>query len=113
MQVHDENGLLKEYRRRKLLYLDFSETVSKLLKTIITGVQLHSVTYRVKAEESLADKLRRPERNYQNLTDITDLAGVRITTYFHDHVDLVAKFVEDEFTIRPREFSGQKDITRS
>jgi ppGpp synthetase/RelA/SpoT-type nucleotidyltranferase len=63
------------------------------------GVSLHSVTHRVKGEASLAKKLSGPGHSYQALTDVTDLAGVRVTTYFHDHVDLVASAVEREFAV--------------
>lgn len=35
----------------------------------------------------------------QALEDITDLAGIRIITYFADQVDLIASFVEEEFEV--------------
>jgi len=96
-----EQSLIEEYRRHQPSYKDLASTVSDLLAKILAeqGVSLHSVTHRVKDEASLAKKLSRPGRPYQTLTDLTDLAGVRVTTYFHDHVDLVATVVEQEFAV--------------
>jgi ppGpp synthetase/RelA/SpoT-type nucleotidyltranferase len=109
MPSSDENELVQEYRSCKRLYEDFAETVSDLLTKIIAdkSLQLHSVTCRSKDEQSLAKKLQRPGSVYQNLGEITDLAGVRVITYFHDHVDFIAQMVEAEFTI-DRENSTDK-----
>jgi ppGpp synthetase/RelA/SpoT-type nucleotidyltranferase len=103
MPVSDEDELLREYRGCKLLYEDLARTLSDLLEKIIAeqGVQLHSVTHRAKEEQSLAKKLLRSEGAYQSLEKITDLAGVRVITYFHDQVDSIARMVEAEFEIDP------------
>ncbi|MGO9022034.1 MAG: GTP pyrophosphokinase family protein [Syntrophobacteraceae bacterium] len=111
MPLSDESELIQEYRSNKLLYQDFADSISNLLTTIIADrdVQLHSVTCRSKDEQSLAKKLQRPGSVYQNLRKITDLAGIRVITYFHDHVDLIARMVEAEFTI-DRENSADKRV---
>jgi ppGpp synthetase/RelA/SpoT-type nucleotidyltranferase len=96
-----EQSLLEEYRRQQSSYNGLASTVSDLLEKIVAeqGVSLHSVTHRVKDEASLARKLSGRGRSYEALTDVTELAGVRVTTYFHDHVDLVASVVEKEFAV--------------
>ena len=43
--------------------------------------------------------MRRPDKSYSNLSDITDLAGVRVTAYFADDVDLIAKMLSSEFSV--------------
>jgi ppGpp synthetase/RelA/SpoT-type nucleotidyltranferase len=101
MAASDMRALLKEYRRCSALYGDLASTVSQLLAKIVSdnGVSLHSVSHRLKAEESLAKKLQSPGRSYASLGEVTDLAGVRVTTYFHDHVDRVATLIDHEFVV--------------
>ncbi len=58
------------------------------------GLKIHSVELRLKGRASLAHKLARPDRDYAELWDITDLIGLRVITYFEDAVDRVAELVE-------------------
>lgn len=62
-------------------------------------VNLHSVSHRVKTPRSLRGKLARPDRTYRRLTDVTDLVGFRVVTYFDDGVEAAARFVEREFDV--------------
>lgn len=68
------------------------------------GLTVQSVTARVKAKESLRQKLARPDRTYHQLYDVTDLVGLRVVAYFEDDVDLVARLIEGHFLV---------DFTRS
>lgn len=101
MNAPPQADLLREYRSQKPIYREFANTLAGLLKTILAeiGIAFQSVTFREKDDGSLAAKLRRPDRTYARLTDVTDLAGVRIITYFHDDVDRVARLIEREFLI--------------
>lgn len=60
---------------------------------------IHTITCRIKSPSSLAGKLARPDRTYHHLTDITDLVGVRIVTYFEDSIREIAERVEHHFTV--------------
>lgn len=73
------------------------QAVERLIAT--SGLKVHSLSSRIKAPESLAYKLRRPDRTYAQLRDITDLVGVRIITYFEDTVDALAQLVEQAFEV--------------
>jgi putative GTP pyrophosphokinase len=68
------------------------------------GLAVQSVTARVKARESLRQKLARPDRTYHQLFDVTDLVGLRVVAYFEDDVDVVARLIEGHFSV---------DFTRS
>lgn len=57
-------------------------------------LKIHSVAWRLKDRESLARKLARPDRSYDDLWKLTDLVGVRVITYFADAVDRVGELVE-------------------
>jgi ppGpp synthetase/RelA/SpoT-type nucleotidyltranferase len=58
------------------------------------NIKVQSITMRVKASSSLARKLARPDRDYVDLWDVTDLLGLRAITYFEDGVDLAARVIE-------------------
>lgn len=63
------------------------------------GIKVHSITARVKAPVSLARKLARPDRDYAELWDVTDLLGLRVITYFDDDVDQVGRVLEARLPI--------------
>lgn len=63
------------------------------------SVPVHSVTLRLKDTRSLANKLGRPDRSYSSLWDVTDLLGLRVETYFDDHVERVARLIEAHFKV--------------
>lgn len=97
------NEILHEFDQFQHQYADFAESVSHLISRLLSeeSIQVHSVTYRCKTRQSLEKKISRPEKSYSNLADITDLVGVRITTYFSDDVDKIAAFIERELLIDP------------
>ena len=45
------------------------------------------------------EKLESADRDYGALSDVTDVCGVRITTYFADDVDRIADMIECEFNV--------------
>lgn len=85
--------ILNEYDANVTRYEAFTAKVESLVREMLheAGVGAHTVTSRVKSRESLGDKLIRPDREYSKLGDVTDVAGVRIITYFADDVDRVAE----------------------
>ncbi len=96
-----QNELLDQFDRELGLYRDLAATIASLLQQILPPlkVQIHSITHRCKERESFKAKIGRPEKNYRSLSDITDIAAVRITTYFADDVDSVAELIEAEFKV--------------
>ncbi|GAB4201315.1 MAG: GTP pyrophosphokinase family protein [Sandaracinaceae bacterium] len=63
------------------------------------GLEVHSVTSRLKRDDSLRRKLARPDRTYRALWDVTDLVGVRVVTYFEDAIEDVARIIEERFAV--------------
>lgn len=63
------------------------------------GIELNAMESRVKTAESLAGKLERKGDKYHRLTDITDLVGFRIITFYTDDVDKVAAIVKQLFKV--------------
>lgn len=96
-----QRQILERYEVDRGLYHDYCRILGGLIETVLSprGIQTHSVSVRVKSAESLEEKVNRPDKSYAALEDITDLAGVRITTYFADDVDKVAEVLRNEFAI--------------
>lgn len=61
--------------------------------------EIHVLTARVKEAPSLLRKLGRPDRTYDALSDVKDLIGIRIITFFEETIDRIAAIVEKEFEI--------------
>jgi ppGpp synthetase/RelA/SpoT-type nucleotidyltranferase len=58
-----------------------------------------AVESRIKTEASLAGKLALKGAKYASLSDITDILGVRIVTFYTDDVDRIASMAEQMFEI--------------
>lgn len=91
----------EEYIQNKAIYTSLEKITSGLISTLLTneGLTIHSLTSRCKTEKSLMGKIVRPDKNYNSINDLTDIFGLRITTYFSDHVDLISNLIEREFKI--------------
>ena len=73
------------------------------------GIRYQSVQARVKTKKKLRKKYLDPAKDYNKLDDITDLAGLRIITYYDDEVDRVAELIEKEFKIDEKESVDKRD----
>jgi ppGpp synthetase/RelA/SpoT-type nucleotidyltranferase len=93
--------LLAQYDSSITQYGVYGAQLRTLLERILpgAGITVHSITSRVKSRASFERKLSTKGDRYQSLTDITDIAGVRIITYLSDDVDKIADLVEREFAV--------------
>lgn len=96
-----ENKLIIEYRNSiddyKSLKVKCHNLIEELCKQ--KSIQIHSVSSRVKEEESLKGKIANKGEKYNTLTDITDILGIRIITLFEDDVHKVEEIIKEEFEI--------------
>jgi ppGpp synthetase/RelA/SpoT-type nucleotidyltranferase len=101
MKSPDDVPILKEYDEAKELYSAFADEVKRLVEGMLKAqtIKVHSVTSRLKCRGSLAQKIQRFDARYGTLSDVTDVAGVRIITYLSDQVDKIAGLIEREFFI--------------
>ncbi len=93
--------ILKEYDDNVRLYQSFLEEMEHQINSILhaSGFAVNATTSRLKTRESLSGKLKRKPDKYTSLSDITDVAGIRIITYFSEDVDKICDIVENEFEI--------------
>ncbi len=92
--------ILTDYHRQRELYLALVAGLQNIIPLLVAkeGVKFQGVYGRVKSPESLREKLNRKDK-YSMLTDVTDLAALRVITYFDDDIDKVMKVIESEFDI--------------
>lgn len=95
------DNILSDYDKNVSLYEILSRKISALLEGLIRdeGLYVHSIHHRVKQRDSLSRKLNKPDASYKKLGDLTDIAGVRVITYFSSDVDRVADIIRGEFTV--------------
>lgn len=93
--------ILTEYDKECTLYQRFSQDIELLLSRIIQeeGIICNAITSRLKERDSLTQKIDIKNGKYGSLSDITDIAGVRIITYYADDVDRIVDLVEREFLV--------------
>ncbi len=93
---------LKENYRQTIKGLDsYGATICTIISEVLrdNGIQVHSITYRVKDFKSVSRKVNINPEKYSSLEKLTDMLGVRIITYFPYDVDKVATALEKEFRI--------------
>lgn len=92
---------VERFRSQLSRYDLFGKKLQALLSRALQeqGITIHSITYRVKEPTRLEEKLARPGKSYDGLSDVTDLLGLRIITYFADDVDRVVSVVDRELEI--------------
>ncbi len=95
-----DRAILKEYEQKKEIYLRLENHVASLLSSKMkeNGIKLMELTHRLKSRESLANKIIKKDK-YRNLTDITDVVGLRLVAFFADDVDLIASLVQEHFNM--------------
>ncbi|QNI32784.1 RelA/SpoT domain-containing protein [Alloacidobacterium dinghuense] len=97
----DVESVLADFDRRKDNLVEFCNKTKTLIEECLKDASIHfqSVQARVKGRDKLKTKYLDPSKNYKNLDDITDLAGLRVITYYEDEVDSVAEIIKREFAI--------------
>ena len=100
MDLHSEM-LLEEYRDAKPVFEKMQVEVNRILRDALehNGLIVTAVESRIKTEESLAGKLALKGSKYATLSDITDILGARIITFYTDDVDRIAAMAEQLFEI--------------
>lgn len=93
-------SFLEEYRKKRPNYEIYITKIQDLIKDFATHseINLHDIFGRIKTEESLMKKIEEKGK-YTNLSEVTDIIGIRVITFFDDDVDALAEIVKKEFEI--------------
>lgn len=80
-----QKEILLEYKNKRSLYEEYSLMMQKLTEALLhQGEYKYQLWVRVKDNDRLEEKIRRKHllgKNYQRLSDIEDLVGIRIIFY--------------------------------
>ena len=100
MDLHTEL-ILEEYREALPVFEKMQAEVTRILREALdrNGLVVTAVVSRIKTEDSLAGKLALKGNKYTSLSDITDIFGARIITFYTDDVDRIAAMAEQTFEI--------------
>lgn len=94
--------ILRQFDETNLLYVSFGDKCKRILTELIEDkrIPIHHISSRIKSRTSLSSKIdSRKEDKYSNLSDITDICGLRIITYLESDVNHVSELIENEFEI--------------
>ena len=93
--------ILDEYRELMPTYEKMQEIVLARLHRALeeNNILVTAVEGRVKSEKSLAGKLELKGAKYHTISDITDLVGIRVITFYTDEVDKIAALAENIFEV--------------
>jgi GTP pyrophosphokinase len=95
------DAVLSEFDSKEDMLAALCARTKSLIEASLEDADIpyQSVQIRVKSKKKLAEKYMDPKKDYRQLDDITDLAGLRVITYYEDDVDRAAKVVEREFAV--------------
>lgn len=93
--------ILEEYDQQLPLFWRLERIVQIALQDILdkNGLMVTAITTRIKTRESLAGKLELKGYKYHSISDITDILGARVITFYTDDVDRIASMAEQVFDI--------------
>ena len=94
MILESYREMLPVFSRLKTIVLEQLDGCLQRAGLIVSGVEA-----RVKQEASLAGKLELKGQKYKTLSDITDIVGARVITFYADEVDKIAALVDSTFEV--------------
>ena len=110
----NKNDIIKIFNTNKELYNNFESKIVILIKELLlTNVNYHHISSRVKEKYSLEKKIEKKNDKYQDISEITDIVGCRIISYFEDDVDKIVDIVKKEFIIDEENSINKKNILES
>lgn len=90
------------YERARPDYSRFTEKTNVLLRELLqaSNLSFHLIESRTKELSSFRDKISRASKSYSDpLTELTDLSGLRVITYYQTDALQIGELIKSEFNI--------------
>lgn len=99
--MSNKTAVLTQYDAQYKKYERFAKEIEHQLRSILEEEKIvcNAIASRVKDRDSLAKKIDVKLDKYSDLAEVTDIAGVRVITYYDSDVERVSKIVEREFCV--------------
>ena len=95
-------SIMAQYLSKKKTYERFKVSLINLMHSVIeehSQTSMHLIVGRVKEEDSLRKKIIQKGEKYNDISEITDIVGIRIISYLESEVDKIGRIIEKEFEI--------------
>lgn len=105
------NALEKEYRMNRGLYELLCKEIATQVGELLSVERISVASpfeYRVKTWSSLAEKIERNRSEPKNLSEIGDVAGIRIIALFRRDVERISKIVESHLDVLAKEDTSSR-----
>jgi putative GTP pyrophosphokinase len=112
-----EHSAVSDYLKEQPFYADLASVIARVIEECLRkrGIKVQSVQHRAKNPSSFGRKAAIPSEEDPDapkypepLKQITDLAGVRIITYFPGTVKEIDKLLSEEFEVAERSDKGEE-----
>lgn len=93
--------IVRQFHEKRGLYETFTQRLYHLLEELLSqsGIPIDHLECRVKTLESFLEKIERKKYYHDAFGKMTDIAGIRVVTYYQDHIEQVRDLLQREFTI--------------
>lgn len=104
MSITKQQAILLKYRETRSTYLRLERLAADRLTEAIreADIRVMSVEHRVKTVDSLEAKIARKGDKYADISEVTDLVGLRVICFFSDDIDRLANLVGMIFSMDRR-----------
>jgi ppGpp synthetase/RelA/SpoT-type nucleotidyltranferase len=90
------------YQEKLPFYEGFANKLQELVMELVhkQDIEVAHIEARTKSVESFVEKIGREGKDYSNpLNEITDLAGIRVITYYREDTEKIGKIIKEEFDV--------------
>lgn len=93
--------IIEEFREKHAMFEKLLTVVRGILENAMAEnhIYVNAIEARIKDEKSLVGKLERKGEKYHTLSDLTDILGARVITFYYDEVDKIAAIVGNTFEV--------------
>ena len=92
-------SIIEQYIEKKGLFDKLSSKAKEILIEALDEekIEFLSITDRVKEKDSLTKKI--DKKSYSDISDITDVVGLRVITYVESEIPKIERIIHDCFSI--------------